>query len=148
MFAAAQLMYRTPVGGLGGPAPRRSAATLSHRGEYSSLPPQILPGTFEMLTGADYWRNNKRFSQEGETVRIRIEIRMKLYWDTSIRECVAAADLQVALDCQPFSQQQVMLWQFDVVIIDAIDIELRDRAAVRQILDRDQHILGEHRVVR
>ena len=65
----------------------------------------------------------------------------------AVGEGVACTGLEVAFGGHAVGEQHVVARQLDMIVGDRMPLDLRDRAAVDQVADRDQHILDEHRVI-
>ena len=66
---------------------------------------------------------------------------------SSICKRRATAGFKVAFDRKAIRQKDFVPRQLDMIVGDGIDFELDDRGIVHQELNRDQHILDEHRVI-
>ncbi len=106
------------------------------------------PYSIKLGAGEDQWRAGQSIPQMRGIPPARGEIRVQRDWPIAIDEIEAVAGEEIRLSQQALCPQQVVMFQFDMVIRYRVHLHLLDAGAVDQVLDWDQHLVHKHGVIR
>jgi hypothetical protein len=119
------------VGGHG-----RLGLVLARGAHDAGMRPAVRPPTLDRRPGDAERRHRERVPQLADPARAAFRRRGD---DVGAVEAAAIAGVQVAFRLQAFGEQDVVAVQLDMPVGDAVHRHLRNRRAVGEAFDRDQH---------